>query len=91
MDPKTILVVDDEAVTRASLATLLARAGYQVMSAANGAEALQVLRAGQRPDLVLLDMIMPVSDGWAFLRHPVTAETPTQYSGCWRGTARSER
>lgn len=76
MDPKTILVVDDEAMTRASLATLLARAGYRVMAAANGAEALQALRAEQRPDLVLLDMIMPVCDGWAFLRHPGTAEMP---------------
>src|SRR5262245_63909690 len=62
-----ILVAEDNEVAREGLAVLLRRAGYQVIPAANGQEALDRLDADTRPDVILLDMLMPVLDGWHFL------------------------
>jgi CheY-like chemotaxis protein len=62
-----VLVVDDEAIIRNFLADGLTDAGYQVMTARDGAEAIQSVHQYQ-PDAVLLDLVMPVADGWAFLR-----------------------
>jgi two-component system, chemotaxis family, chemotaxis protein CheY len=62
----TILVVDDEADVRESLSFILELNGYDVISAANGLEALEHLRTGIRPRLILLDLMMPVMDGWEF-------------------------
>ena len=64
---KVLLVVEDNDVARQGLVVLLEGEGYRVVTAANGEEALDRLRAGPRPDLILLDMLMPVLDGWAFL------------------------
>jgi CheY-like chemotaxis protein len=59
------LVVEDEPELRASLRSLLEADGYQVLTADNGREALDVLRADTtRPDLVLVDLHMPVMNGW---------------------------
>jgi CheY-like chemotaxis protein len=60
-----ILVVDDEPHIRATVLAMLEAEGYDVVEATNGAEALTVVEAGA-PDLVLLDMRMPVLDGWGF-------------------------
>ena len=61
-----ILVVDDAPTLRDMLTVVLEAAGYTVQTAATGLEALQAL--AQRPaDAVLLDLEMPVMDGWAFL------------------------
>jgi CheY-like chemotaxis protein len=60
-------VVDDDPVIRASLAETLELAGYQVRQAKDGSEALEAMARWQ-PDLVLLDMRMPVMDGWTFVR-----------------------
>jgi CheY-like chemotaxis protein len=63
-----VLVVDDDDDLRETLALLLARSGREVLTAANGAEALQVLQANPaRPCLVLLDLMMPVLDGFQVL------------------------
>jgi CheY-like chemotaxis protein len=64
---QTVLVVEDNDEAREGLAVLLRREGYQVLLAEHGEEGLRHLRAGARPDLVLLDMLMPVLDGWHFL------------------------
>jgi CheY-like chemotaxis protein len=64
---KSLLVVEDDTVTREAVGAVLRREGYNVISAANGEEALVHLRSGLHPDLVLLDMLMPVLDGWHFL------------------------
>jgi CheY-like chemotaxis protein len=64
----TILVVDDQADEREALEHLLRHHDYVVESAANGREAIDRARHGARPDLVVLDLNMPVMDGWAFLQ-----------------------
>ena len=61
-----LLVVDDEADIRELVRELLERAGHEVVEAAEGAEALRVFYA-ERPDLVMLDVSMPVLDGWQTL------------------------
>lgn len=63
---KKLLVVEDNAATRDMLGDVLRRAGYDVVFAADGRQALDSLRAGP-PDLILLDMLLPVLDGWHFL------------------------
>ncbi len=65
---KTLLVVEDNAITREGLAIVLREAGYHVVLASNGNEALDELQRHPAPDLVLLDMLMPVLDGWHFLQ-----------------------
>lgn len=77
---QVILVVEDDPTTREGLDRLLREEGCRVISAANGHEALGRLHAGLRPDLILLDMFMPILDGWQFLaalRHDrLLADTP---------------
>ncbi|HEX4802185.1 MAG TPA: response regulator [Myxococcaceae bacterium] len=62
-----ILVVEDDDDIRDSLKELLEEEGYQVDTAANGEQALNRLR-GEAPQLILLDLMMPVMDGWEFQR-----------------------
>ncbi len=64
-----ILVVDDDADIRDSLREVLEDEGYQVTCVANGREALDFLkRESPRPCVILLDLMMPVMDGWQFRR-----------------------
>lgn len=65
--PHDILLVDDDATIREHLPPVLRRAGLQVRCAADGAEALREI-AADRPDLVVLDVMMPVLDGRETLR-----------------------
>jgi DNA-binding response OmpR family regulator len=60
---KSILVVDDDEAIRQMVGTLLADEGYQVDMAHNGEEAISRIRR-QHFDLVVLDILMPVMDGW---------------------------
>jgi CheY-like chemotaxis protein len=62
----TVLVVDDDPVARDLLTTHLKGAGYQIVHAANGDEALDLART-VRPDAITLDVMMPKTDGWAVL------------------------
>jgi CheY-like chemotaxis protein len=64
---RTILVVDDDAEIRESIADLLRDEGYAVLVAAHGREALDQLRGGAGAGLIVLDLMMPVMDGWQFL------------------------
>jgi PAS domain S-box-containing protein len=63
-----ILVVDDRPTNRQFLVTLLGYAGHRLLEAADGAEALRVVR-DQRPDLVITDLLMPTMDGFEFVQH----------------------
>lgn len=60
--PKTILVVDDEQDILRVLQMKLEQSGYQVVTAENGQEALERV-AEEKPDLILMDQVMPVMDG----------------------------
>jgi DNA-binding response OmpR family regulator len=61
----SVLVVDDEHDIREAVAEVLADEGYVVHGASDGAEALRTARA-VRPDIVLLDLMMPGMNGWEF-------------------------
>jgi CheY-like chemotaxis protein len=61
-----ILVVDDDDIVRSSMARLLRLTGYDVSTAIDGLDALAQLRAGPAPCLILLDLQMPVMDGFTF-------------------------
>ena len=61
-----VLIVDDDPAIRDGLRVLLETKGHAVTTAANGAEALAALRAGLRPCLIVLDLMMPVQDGIQF-------------------------
>ena len=63
---KTVLVVDDEATVRFLLSRVLSHSGYSVEVATDGESALERIRAS-RPDLVVLDLMMPGLDGWGVL------------------------
>ena len=65
--PKTILIVDDHISVRTLVKDYLTAQGYRVVSAADGQEALTVARV-ERPDLILLDVMMPNLDGFEFMR-----------------------
>lgn len=65
--PRSALVVDDSRAQRSIMRRLLAAQGLTTTDAENGREALDLLRAGFEPDVVLLDWNMPVMDGHAFL------------------------
>jgi CheY-like chemotaxis protein len=62
---RRVLVVDDDPSIQGFLAEALVDEGYRVRTAANGREALAIL-GEWRPDLILLDLMMPEMDGWAF-------------------------
>jgi DNA-binding response OmpR family regulator len=63
LSPKIVLVVDDELHMRALCRASLEAAGFRVLEAAGGEEALESVRA-ERPDLILLDIMMPGISGW---------------------------
>jgi CheY-like chemotaxis protein len=76
-----VLVVDDDAAFRDAAAMLLGTEGYTALGAKNGPDAFEVLRAGDvRPRLIILDLAMPLMDGFAFrkaqLSDPALASIP---------------
>jgi CheY-like chemotaxis protein len=83
--------VEDNEVEREGLAAILRREGYAVALAAEGRQALDLLRQSPPPDLILLDMLMPVMDGWAFLEElrrlgppaPVVVMSPAALTREW--------
>lgn len=63
---ETILLIDDDPDVREVLGEFLALRGYAVEACANGADALAYLRGGRLPAIILLDLQMPVMDGYEF-------------------------
>jgi CheY-like chemotaxis protein len=87
---QTVLIIDDDPGVRESLCSTLAKAGYRVQSAANGEAGILALQRGLRPDLIVLDLMMPVMSGfeviavlreepdWAAIPVVVVSATPGQ-------------
>lgn len=63
---RQVLLVEDDPELLGSLASFLQEEGYQVECARHGLEALGRLRGGCRPDVILLDLMMPIMTGWEF-------------------------
>ena len=66
MSPFSIFLVEDDFDVREALVETLRDSGYEVESAADGEQAIQLLRAGARPGLILLDLMMPRMSGSEF-------------------------
>ncbi|MEW5855614.1 MAG: response regulator, partial [Myxococcota bacterium] len=77
---KRILVVEDDAALRSALIDLLWMEGYNAVGVGDGRRALEELRQSSQPDLILLDLTLPVMDGWQFRmeqkRDPTLASIP---------------
>ena len=77
--PLLVLIVDDEDMIRSLLRLTLVRAGYDVTEAETGKEGISIVRE-QKPDLVLLDVMMPGMDGYAVCEQirqdPAVGDTP---------------
>jgi CheY-like chemotaxis protein len=63
-----VLIVEDDADLREMMAQLLTLEGFRASTVANGREALEYLNQGDKPDVILLDLMMPIMDGWEFRR-----------------------
>lgn len=78
---KRILIVEDDTSIRELLIELLESEGYSVSSAVNGLEGLKQLQNQNYPNLILIDLMMPVMDGYSFraeqLKNQTWAEIPT--------------
>jgi CheY-like chemotaxis protein len=95
--PLTVIVVDDQALFRRSVQDRLRSDGYDVVSAENGIEALELLQVAPGPCVVLLDLMMPVMNGVEFLlaldKRGETGDvrvmlvSATAWSTGWRWTA----
>jgi len=76
-----VLVVDDDNELRDILGVLLTNEGYEMVGCPDGVDALQKLKAGARPSLILLDLMMPRMDGRRFRelqrQEPALAHIPT--------------
>jgi CheY-like chemotaxis protein len=66
---RSVLIVEDHVDSRELLAEFLEALGYEVSMAGHGQEALELLRSGLRPSVVLLDLMMPVMSGWELMEH----------------------
>lgn len=66
--PPKVLVIEDYEVTRQVLVRVLEQQGFCAVPVSNGAEALEYLSHGGPANVILLDVVMPVMDGWAFRR-----------------------
>jgi CheY-like chemotaxis protein len=77
---REILIVEDDTALREALTQVLSDEGYDLLSARDGLEAVNCLKRGHRPDVILLDLSMPVVNGWEFRmfqkREPEVADIP---------------
>jgi CheY-like chemotaxis protein len=84
-----VLIVEDEPDLRDMLAQMFALEGFRPTTAANGRDALDALQTGDKPQVIVLDLMMPVMDGWTFLRlqraEPALSRIPVVVvSAVWR-------
>jgi CheY-like chemotaxis protein len=84
----TILIADDHDDNRELLKLLLLGAGYEVKEASDGSECLMLARS-EHPDLIVMDLSMPVMDGWGVFRE-LRADERTRAIPCMAVTAHAE-
>jgi CheY-like chemotaxis protein len=63
---KTVLIIEDDEAIRETLAELLQMEQFEIMLATNGEDGLNMLRQEKKPDVILLDLMMPIKDGFQF-------------------------
>jgi CheY-like chemotaxis protein len=86
------MLVEDNDLSREQMALMLRKEGYRVIPVRHGQEALDYLHAGPTPDLILLDMLLPILDGWRFLQKaprpapPIIITTGTILTREWATT-----
>lgn len=90
----SVLIVDDDVDIREVLAETLKEFGFEVMTAANGREALEAVREmAVRPSVIVLDLMMPIMDGYGFLEErsldPTLAGIPVAIITAGRGVDRA--
>jgi CheY-like chemotaxis protein len=75
-----VLIVEDDEDLREMMAQMLTLEGFETVAVSNGREALEYLHESEKPDVILLDLMMPVMDGWEFRRQqqadPALAPVP---------------
>src|SRR5688572_7116304 len=71
-----ILIAEDDATSRTILQAVLSKGGYEVVSSADGLEALEAFKQSDAPDLAIVDLIMPKIDGLELVRQVRTLSTP---------------
>jgi CheY-like chemotaxis protein len=86
----TVLLVEDDHDIRVSIRSLLEDRGYAVLTVADGRSALDLLlRTTPSPSLIILDLMLPVMDGWHFVEHvrehDELATIPIVIMSAWRG------
>jgi CheY-like chemotaxis protein len=90
---RRVLVVEDDADLRGALIAMLEDDGFHAVGAENGDAAFTVLEAGERPDVILLDLGMPVMDGWTFMSRlremSAFASTPVAVMSAGRNLVRA--
>ena len=67
-----VLVIEDDTEFRDHLVHLIQKRGHEVVTADHGAAALAILQSGVKPNLILLDLMMPEMDGWMFRARSMT-------------------
>jgi CheY-like chemotaxis protein len=66
MDGKAVLVIEDDPDTQDAICGLLEFSGYRAVGVSNGREALDFLKTHSAPNVIVLDLMMPVMNGWEF-------------------------
>ena len=87
--PGRVLVVDDDYDIRLAVSEILDGEGYEVLSAANGQEALEMIERGARPSLILLDLMMPFMNGWTVVDELADREIPIIIFSSFEHSART--
>ena len=71
MSMPTVFIIEDDVDTRDMLSRFLELEGYRVEVAANGRQALERLAGGAKASVIVLDLMMPIMDGWEFRRRQI--------------------
>jgi CheY-like chemotaxis protein len=92
---KRVLIVEDDRSIREMMKSVLEIEGFTIVAANNGREGIDAIRGSHPPDVILLDMMMPVMNGWDFLdfvrANAMTAKIPVVVVSAYDEIARSVR